>query len=286
MGAEQKHLLEDFQRAAGQNRKAPEDAPVSALNKEGNGMTKTLSQDEIDQLLTAINDSDAGAAFENIGAFEKYLTERKHTPEKPYGIFDRDIAVCRFFADKNESLLEDIRRKNAEQGYGNITIPRTNITLINYSFCPKCKTVFSLTEIVGYYMNPKPDQSYTSRARQYRQDTRVCCNNCGAFFLPSLVIADGTPKNEVQFLCRAQTIDAVEKYFSRKNIRVLTKNKNNIVQKDGLTAVKNDVYIKALDEKPTLVTNMVQYTPFNCIMNLVDGTNVEKGDLLFNEWRR
>jgi hypothetical protein len=85
-------------------------------------------------------------------------------------------------------------------------------------------------------------------------------------------------------LCRVQTIDAVETYFSRKNTRVLTKNAQNIVRQDGLTGIKNDVYIKALDEKPTLITNIVQYTPFNFIMNLVDGTNVEKGDLLFNEW--
>jgi hypothetical protein len=39
-----------------------------------------------------------------------------------------------------------------------------------------------------------------------------------------------------------------------------------------------------MDEKPTLITNMIQYTPFASIMNLVDGTNVTKGDLLFDEW--
>jgi hypothetical protein len=29
---------------------------------------------------------------------------------------------------------------------------------------------------------------------------------------------------------------------------------------------------------------MLQYTPINLIKNLIDGTNVEKGDLLFNQW--
>jgi hypothetical protein len=249
-------------------------------------MAEVLSQDEIDQLLTAINAGDSVNSFKNIEAFEVYLTERKHTPEKPYGIFDEDIAICRFFnSDKNENLLEDIRRKNEEQGYGNTKIPNTNITLINYSFCQNCKTIYSFKEVVDYYMNPKPDQRYQNRAHQYREDTRVCCNNCGTYFLPSLIIADGTPKNEVQFLCRVQTIDAVEKYFSRKNIRVLTKNKNNIIQKGTLKAIKNDVFIKDLDEKPTLITNIIQYTPFNLIMNLIKGTNVEKGDLLFDEWK-
>jgi hypothetical protein len=248
-------------------------------------MAEVLSQDEIDQLLTAINAGDSINSFENIEAFEEYLTKRKHTPEKPYGVFDEDISICRFFdSSKNENLLEDIKRKNEEQGYGNIKIPNINITLINYSFCPNCKTIFSFKEITEYYMNPKVDHKYKNRAHQYREDTRVHCNNCSAYFLPSLIISDGAPKNEVQFLCRVQTIDAVEKYFSRKSVRVLTKDKKNIIQKGNKKAIKNDVFIKDLDEKPTLVTNIVQYTPYNLIINLIDGTNVEKGDLLFNEW--
>lgn len=247
---------------------------------------EVLSQDEIDQLLTAINAGDSGSSFENIRAFEDYLTKRKSTQEKPYGIFDKDIAVCSFFnSGKNENVLEDIKRRNEEQGAGNITIPNTNIMLINYSFCPNCKTIFSFKEITNYYMNPNPDQRYKSRAYQYREDTRVYCNNCGIYFLPSLVISDGTPKNEVQFLCRVQTINAVEKYFSRKNINVLTRNRKNIMQRGNLKAIKNDVFIKDLDEKPTLITNIIQYTPFNLIMNLIDGTNVKKRDLLFNEWK-
>jgi hypothetical protein len=249
-------------------------------------MAEVLSQDEIDQLLTAIPDGNSINSFENIGAFEKYLTKRKYTPEKPYGIFDKDISICRFFnSDKNENLLEDIKRKNDEQGYGNIKIPNTNIVLINYSFCQNCKTIFSFKEIIEYYMNPKADYRYKSRAHQYREDTRVYCDNCGTYFLPSLIISDGTPKNEVQFLCRVQTIDAVEMYFSKKNIRVLTKNRKNIIQKESLRAIKNDVFIKDLDARPALITNIVQYTPFNLVMNLIDGTNVEKGDLLFNEWK-
>jgi hypothetical protein len=249
-------------------------------------MTRVLSQDEIDQLLTAIGADSLERSFENIGAFEDYLTKRKFTPEKPYGIFDKDIAVCRFFdSNKNESLLEDIKKRNEEQGRGNIRIPNTGIMLTNYSFCPNCKTIFGFEEITDYYMNPHPDQRYKNRAYQYREDTRVYCNNCGIYFLPSLIISDGTPKNEVQFLCRVQTINAVEKYFSRKNINVLTKNRKNIIQRGNLRAIKNDVFIKDLDEKPALITNIIQYTPFNLIMNLIDGTNVEKEDLLFNEWK-
>ena len=70
-----------------------------------------------------------------------------------------------------------------------------------------------------------------------------------------------------------------------KNIRVLTRNKDNIILKGNQRAIKNDVYLKDLEEKPTLITNLVQYTPYKYILNLIDGTNVEKGDLLFNEFR-
>jgi len=249
-------------------------------------MAELLSQEEIDQLLTAIKPGAPVSAFDNIERFEEYLTKRKFDQEKPYGIFDRDISICRYFnSGNNESLLEDIRKKNEENGYGNSKIPNTDITLINYSFCQNCKTVFSFKDLTDYYKNPRPDPRYKNRGHQYREDTRVYCKNCGTYFLPSLIISDGTPRNEVQFLCKIQTIEAVEKYFTLKNICVLTAKKENIVQKNGLKAIKNDVYIKQLDKKPTLITNIIQYTPFNLIMNLVDGTNVKKGDLIFDEWK-
>jgi len=249
---------------------------------------EVLSQDEIDQLLTAINagDEEKISRFKSVEAFEEYLIKRKIKQEKPYGMFDNDISVCRFFESSgSENFLQDITKKNEEQGFGNIKIPNTNITLLNYSFCQNCKAVYSYKDLIEYYKNPRPDNSFKDRAEQYRNDTRVCCSNCDTYFLPSLIISDGTPKNEVQFLCRVQTIDAVEKYFVIKRKRVLTKNKSNILQKGNLRGIKNDVYIKDLEEKPTLITNIIQYTPFNLIANLLDGTNVGKGDLLFDEWK-
>ena len=257
-------------------------------NSSGENKTGAiLSDNEIVQLLDAIRGTGSSQkSFESFEAFEKYLTEREHAQEKLYGIFDKDISVCRFFdSPENENILADIKQKNEAQEHGNVKIPNTNIELINYSFCHKCKTIFSFKELAEYYRNPKPDQRYKSRAHQYREDTRVYCGNCNTYFLPSLIIADGTPKSEVQFLCRAQTIDEVEKYFLEKNIRVLTKNENNIIQNGERKAIKNDVFIKHLEEKPALITNILQYTPAKYIMNLIDGTNVEKGDLLFDEWK-
>ena len=252
--------------------------------------TEVLYQKEIDQLLTAISSDGSSDLTINydpelaIKRFEDQLLKRKINWETPYGIFDEDISVCRYFDDgKNEGILSDIKKKNDEQGMGNIKVPNTNITLLNYSICDKCKTIYSFKEITEYYMNPKPDQRFLNRSIQFREDTRVCCSNCGKYFLPSLVISDGTPRNEVQFLCRTQTINAVEKHLFKKNILVLTMNKSNIIQKGNLKAIKNDVYIKDLCEKPTLISNMIQYTPFKYIMNLIDGSNVQKGDLLFDQ---
>jgi hypothetical protein len=245
-------------------------------------MTEVLTQAEIDQLLTAIV-----PGFDSIEEFEKYLTKREFNPEKPYGLFERNVLLCKFFDSKNsDNLLEDIKIKNEEQGLGNIKIPNTNITLINYSFCPKCRTIYSFKEVVNYYRNPKPDARYKNKVQQFRNDTRVYCDNCDTYFLPSLIISDGTPKNEVQFLCRVQTINTVEKYMLSKNIKVLTKKESNIVYKDNLRAIKNDVSIKDLEKKPTLITNIIQYTPYNLVMNFIDGTNIGKGDLLFDEWKK
>jgi hypothetical protein len=248
---------------------------------------EVLSQDEIDQLLTAINPGGkTSGGFNSIEEFEKYLTTREFNPEKPYGIFDKDVSICRFFnSENNDNLLADIKKKNEEQGLGNVTIPNTNITLINYSICPKCNSIYSFKEILDYYKKPKPDSKYNNTAYQLRNDTRVFCNNCNTYFLPSLVISDGTPVKEVQFLCRVQTVDAVEKYMLSKNTNVLTKEKSNIVYKDRLRAIKNDVSIKDLEKRPTLITNIIQYTPIPLIMNFIDGTNVENGDLLFDEWK-
>ncbi|MDR2869155.1 MAG: hypothetical protein LBV04_01770 [Deferribacteraceae bacterium] len=255
------------------------------MNKWSN-RAKILTQDEIDQLLTAVVDGSEGAFAEqedsfDIDAFEDFLTKRT-APERPYGIFDEDISILRFFEGGDENILADIRERNIASGYGNITIPNTAIELINYSFCPKCRTIFSFQEIADYYKNPVKSELFTSRAVQHREDTRVCCHNCGTFFLPSLIVADGAPRNEVQFLCRTQTIHAIEKFFLSQGEKVLTQLKSNIVENNSRRTIKNDVLIKRLEPRPTLIANMIQYTPFEKIMNLVDGTNIKKGDYLFN----
>jgi hypothetical protein len=126
---------------------------------------------------------------------------------------------------------------------------------------------------------------FKRKGEQLREDTRVCCSECGGYFLPALVIADGTPKNEVQFLCRMQTVEAVERFFLQKSQHILSKNKGNITQGNGFITIRNDVNLAQLESKPTLISNMLQYTPANLLPNLLDGSNVEKGDILFGKWK-
>jgi hypothetical protein len=194
--------------------------------------------------------------------------------------------MCRFSGTKNgENLLADIERKNKADGMGNAAIPGTNITLINFSVCPKCGLVFSFKDLREYYLHPRPDPAFKNAADQFRNDTRVFCAGCGTYFLPALVIADGTPKTETQFLCRTQTMNAIEDFYEKKGIKVLSRNRGNRVRRQRrCTGILNDVLLKEMEERPTLISNLLQYTPANLALNLLDGSNVRKGDLLYGAW--
>jgi len=234
--------------------------------------------------------------FESLNDFEDYLLLRKPNEQK-YGIFDKDITMCRLDSVKNgEEILADIEQKNEKEKMGNITIPGTKIKLINFSVCPVCNKIFSFKDLSDYYLNPKVDTRYKNIKEQYRQDTRVYCNNCNTYFLPALIISDGTPKSEIQFLCRIQTMHAIEKFYQEKTgVKVLSQKKSNILEKNItttvtdneksiVTAIRNDVFIKDMEEKPTLITNLLQYTPSNIVMNVIDGSNFREEDVLFGFW--
>jgi len=103
------------------------------------------------------------------------------------------------------------------------------------------------------------------------------------------VITDGTPKNEVQFFCRVQTANAIEEFYRNKRVNILSAKKENILnRKTGgktLKAIRNDVSLKEMSPKPTLISNFLQYTPANLALNLIDGSNFQKGDVLFGAWQ-
>jgi len=282
------------------------------------GFDKRMAQKKILKIVSEIpeyKDTRFQNGYDTVEEFEEYLLAC-HQPEKQYGIFDKDVTMCRFFESKSgDKVLEDIKLKNETENMGNIHIPNTNIQLINYSICPKCGHVFSFKDISDYYLNPRPDPSFKNKMQQYREDTRVFCNECETYFLPALVIVDGTPKSEVQFLCRIQTMNAIEDYYQKKGIKVLSKKDENIVHQEEtkitktvqnvshsffdrlfnsdlpdkkitkkvVSGIRNDVLLKEMEEKPTLISNLIQYTPANIVLNLIEGNNVKNGDLLFGQ---
>ncbi|WP_461247686.1 FliG C-terminal domain-containing protein [Treponema sp. R6D11] len=222
------------------------------------------------------------SAFSGIEEFKAFLLEYRPA-ENPYGHYPRNIykntPVCRYFDSKNsEKLLLKIEEKNEEEGKGSFRIPNTGIKLINYSVCPKCGTVFS-------YSNMFRSEWFHPDDKRYKEDTRYCCYNCETLFFPSLVIVDGIPKNEVQFLGKVQTAKAIERFYGRQGKNVLTREKENIMIKEmgdvTYKSIRNDVILKQLSSKPTLIANLLQHTPKNMMLNLIDGTNFAKGDALF-----
>ena len=243
-----------------------------------------------DNLPFSANLSGSYNPFKDIENFAVYLTKRQQEVEL-YGLYSQNITMCRFFETKNnENILTDIEQTNKEQKMGNFKIPNTKIKLINFSICPKCAHIFSFKDLIEYYANPNPDITFKDRAKQYREDTRVFCHECKTYFLPALVISDGTPKNEVQFLCRVQTTNAIEGFYQSRYIKnVLTSNEENILnrkeEEKTLRAIRNDVSLKELSAKPTLISNLIQYTPANLVLNLIDGSNYQKGDVLFGAWQ-
>ena len=233
------------------------------------------------------------SGYPSLGNFTDYLLTRgtEERRRNPYGLYDGEATVIRFSDAKNgEEILADIERKNEAENMGNQTIPGTKIKLVNFSVCPKCAKVFSFKDLSDYYAKPKRDARYKNMKEQFRQDTRVYCEDCGAYFLPALVISDGTPRTETQFLCRIQTMNAIEDFYrDKRGAKVLSKNAKNLIKKTPLksspvTAIRNDVFIKDMEARPTLITNLLQYTPAKFVMNIIDGSNYRKEDPLFGDW--
>lgn len=270
-----------------------------------------LSQDEVDALLKGISGGEFevhdGSARQSMKRFprwglkklSKFLTDPFGAKQREYDAMwmfkgkiphnfkeNRDVRKVRFFEDKKggESMLAEIYRLNEAQGHGNIKIPGTEIELINYSYCPQCQTPFSYQAVQDYYANPNPVQGLDRNA-QYRGDTRMHCGPCDTYFHHTLVISDGTPRNESWFLCRSQTVGAIERFYGEMDEKVLTRNGRNRITGEGdRMGILNDVDIDTLSREPGLVSALLQYTPPKFILSFVEGQNLENKDLLFGQW--
>ena len=266
-----------------------------------------LSQNEVDALLKGISgdefdDQPLGRVARKfkrwgMGKLSNFLRDPFGVKKREYDAqwmfkekiphtMNRNIPVVGFFdgGSEAENALADIHAKNEAQGSGNIKVPGTNIELINYSQCPHCQRVFSHQEVQDYYANPKPVEGL-ERSAQYRGDTRMHCSQCDTYFYHSLVISDGKPRNETWYLCRSQTVDAVERFYGESGEKVLTRERSNRIKGEGdQIGILNDLDIDTLSQRPDLITSMLQYTPPKYIMSFVEGKNLENKDLLFGAW--
>ncbi len=247
--------------------------------------TNVLNQDEIDSLLGF----DQKPIFDSVAGLKDYLNNRSTDTNKTYGIFESEATMVRF-SDfvRGDAILSEIRELNHREGQGTITIADTGIELINFSCCPNCNFIYSMAALQAYYRNPQPDPRI-SRRDQFRMDTRVCCRKCRTWFLPALLIVDETPWQERQFLCRIQTVEAVERHYQDEFAQpVLTRRPDNIQYRpspDGegtLRAVRNDVSMSQLPT--TLAVNLLQYTPPPLMLSFLSGENLANGDMLFGTW--
>ena len=246
-------------------------------------MTDEPSMEEILASIRRILGGEDGAPqFDGYADVVEHLKAREFEPNGRYGMFQSDATVLSFRANpKGESILADIKAANDREGGGNVQIPNSDIELINFSVCAACDTVHSFRDLESYYAKPTP-MAGVSAAQQLRQDVRVACKQCGAYFLPALVISDGTPKSETQFLCRTQVIEEIETALPRP---ALTKRRANILTNaEGRKAILNDVLRHELDPYPGLVVNFIQYMPAPHIIEFVTEQNVEAKQVLYGMW--
>ncbi len=212
----------------------------------------------------------------------EFVKKRDFEPNGEYGLFTKDASVLVWEKDPNgDEILADIQARNAADGAGNIRVPGTDVELINFSYCPRCSEIHSFNDLQRYYVHPKPVPG-VGTAALFRKDTRVSCKACGHYFLPSLVIADGTPVNETQFLCRTQVIEAIETQVDR---RVLTRKESNVLHDDkGRKAILNDVVVPDLEPRPGLLVNFLQYMPADQMIAFLNGEHIQRGHVVYGAW--
>jgi hypothetical protein len=224
----------------------------------------------------------------NVGveSFRNYISKLSESSFKTdkMGRFPLDVLEINYFEDKNgERTLEQIRKRNEMDDAGNIRIPNTNIELVNYSYCPNCKKVYSFNDLMDYFNKPVTSRSFTNMVEQMRNDTSVCCDTCKKYFIPTMLVVDEKPISEFQFLCRMQTIQAIETFYFKKWKRnVLTRNTKNRINVGNKKYILNDILLSELSEKPTLILNLLQYSPVELRLRMLDGKNIEANDYLFS----
>lgn len=227
-----------------------------------------------------------GFDFSDAGYFHDYFNKIEPLTSNLMGLNDVPCEdTISFFngPTKNENILQDIKDKNKKEGIDSEVIPGTNIEIINYSQCPKCEAIYSLQDLNDYYASPARIEDM-EQVMVMRRDTRFQCPQCRRFFKPKLLIIDGTPKAELQFLCKLQTVEGIESFYREKYSRpVLTKNKSNFqwLRDDKKYRLDIDIKLPEIASRPELVSGFLRHTPPVDILAVTSGNT--KGLTLFGD---
>jgi len=58
----------------------------------------------------------------------------------------------------------------------------------------------------------------------------------------------------------------------------------NLIIKNRNMAILNDIHLNELADKPTLISNFLQYTPAPLIINMLEGKNIKKRDIVYGQF--
>lgn len=202
----------------------------------------------------------------SIESLQDHLKYKERRIRSHVGMYSSEAHIVSFFNFDGdpEKVLDQIKRKNQSQG----VMPKVigDLNLVNFSQCPDCKAIYSWKDLNEYYANPVVEEGLTL-AQSCRQDTRVTCKVCKSHFLPSLILESNGPHSEFQYLCRSQVIHEIEIYLGRN---VLTLVPENIVKSDGhIVAIKQDITLNDIKGDTTLLSNFLQYTPYQQTLQML-----------------
>lgn len=249
---------------------------------------RRFGQAEIDGLIPVLGETPPRprtGPFATVEELAELLTSASIVEPVYAHAFAPAAPMARLSAQRDSlALLDATRALNDAEARGNFRIPGTGVELIPFAQCRKCKTQHSQGDLDRYYRSPPPDNRL-GRREQMREDTRFRCKKCRAIFLPTLVVVDGRPVTEFQYLCRIQTAHAIERYLWESTGRpVLTRNPASVMRRAGQQAIANDVCLGDLRARPTLIANMLQYTPPQFVRSLITGANLQRPEPLYGAW--
>ncbi|MBF9018973.1 MULTISPECIES: hypothetical protein, partial [unclassified Oceanispirochaeta] len=163
-------------------------------------MTEVLSQEEIDQLLTAISTGD-----KKRGKFIRTFQKLGERVSASFGVENKDL----FFKslDRFQAAHVTVDKSNIQEIQNNVSLMEPeaifklgSIEFIPVHFCPHCKKYHYAKEISDSYQNDIPtpefaklhkkDGIFRMKRKWLTENRTIRCSNCNKRFQPTIVISN------------------------------------------------------------------------------------------------